>query len=167
MATTYTLISSVTVGSGGAASISFTSIPATYTDFLVKGSVRTNRSDGSDWVSITLSSGGAYTQKTLIGDGSSAVSDSSVPTGMVTDGNTATSNTFGSFELYLPNYTGSNAKSFSLDSISENNATGAYAQLFAGLGAGTSAVSSITFTPQYGTGFVQYSTAYLYGISNT
>jgi hypothetical protein len=167
MATTYTLISSVTVGSGGAASISFTSIPATYTDFVVKGSVRSNRSDGSDWVSITLSSGGAYTQKTLIGDGSSVLTDSGVPTGMVTDGNTATSNTFASFELYLPNYAGSNAKSYSLDSVTENNATGAYAQLFAGLGAGTSAVNSITFTPQYGTAFVQYSTAYLYGISSS
>jgi hypothetical protein len=166
MANTYTLISSVTVGAGGAGTISFTSIPATYTDFLVKGSFRTNRADGSDWVSITLSSGGAYTQKTLIGDGSSAGSDSGFPSGMVTDGNTATSNTFGSFELYLPNYLSSNAKSFSLDSVSENNSTGAYAQLFAGLGAGTSAITSITFTPQYGTGFVQYSTAYIYGISN-
>jgi hypothetical protein len=29
---TYTLINSVTVGSGGAANIEFTSIPATYTD---------------------------------------------------------------------------------------------------------------------------------------
>jgi hypothetical protein len=36
MATTYTLInSSVTVGSGGAADIEFTSIPATYTDLLL------------------------------------------------------------------------------------------------------------------------------------
>ena len=166
MANTYTLISSVTVGGAGAATISFTSIPATYTDFLVKGSFRTNRADGSDWVSITLSSGGAYTQKTLIGDGSSAGSDSGFPSGMVTDGNTATSNTFGSFELYLPNYLSSNAKSFSLDSVQETNGATAYAQLFAGLGAGTSAITSITFTPQYGTGFVQYSTAYIYGISN-
>ena len=36
MATTYTLISSVTVGSGGAANIEFTSIPSTYTDLLLK-----------------------------------------------------------------------------------------------------------------------------------
>jgi hypothetical protein len=35
MATTYDLISSVTVGSGGAANIEFTSIPATYTDLVV------------------------------------------------------------------------------------------------------------------------------------
>ena len=34
MANTYTLIASLTVGSGGAANIEFTSIPATYTDLL-------------------------------------------------------------------------------------------------------------------------------------
>jgi hypothetical protein len=34
MATTYEIIASVTVGSGGAANIEFTSIPATYTDLV-------------------------------------------------------------------------------------------------------------------------------------
>jgi hypothetical protein len=34
MANTYTLISSVTVGSGGTCNIEFTSIPATYTDLV-------------------------------------------------------------------------------------------------------------------------------------
>ena len=43
MATTYTLISSVTVGSGGAASIEFTSIPSTYTDLVLKLSARSSR----------------------------------------------------------------------------------------------------------------------------
>lgn len=167
MPTTYNLISKVTVGSGGAATISFTSIPATYTDFVVKGSIRTNRSDGSDWVSITLSSGGTYTQKTLVGDGTSVTTNSGVPTGMATNGNTSTSNTFGSFELYLPNYTSGYYKSYSLDSVSETNGTTAYAQLFTGNGDGTGAVTSITFTPQYGTGFVQYSTVRLYGIKNS
>ena len=36
MANTYVLISSSTVGSGGAASIDFSSIPATYTDLVLK-----------------------------------------------------------------------------------------------------------------------------------
>ena len=36
MANTYVAIATVTVGSGGAASIDFTSIPATYTDLVVK-----------------------------------------------------------------------------------------------------------------------------------
>ena len=40
MATTFTKIASVTVGSGGASSIDFTSIPSTYTDLCVKLSTR-------------------------------------------------------------------------------------------------------------------------------
>jgi hypothetical protein len=44
MATTYEIIASVTVGSGGAANIEFTSIPATYTDLVVLFSARTDRS---------------------------------------------------------------------------------------------------------------------------
>ena len=40
---TYTLISTVTVGAGGAASIDFNSIPGTYTDLLLVVSVRSTR----------------------------------------------------------------------------------------------------------------------------
>jgi hypothetical protein len=40
MANTFTLIASSTVGSGGAASIDFTSISSTYTDLVVKLSLR-------------------------------------------------------------------------------------------------------------------------------
>jgi hypothetical protein len=36
MATTYEAIATVEVGSGGAANIEFTSIPATYTDLVIK-----------------------------------------------------------------------------------------------------------------------------------
>jgi len=47
MATTYTLISSVTVGSGGAATMTFSSIPQTYTDLLVRVSARNTSTSGS------------------------------------------------------------------------------------------------------------------------
>ena len=40
MAVTFTQIASVTVGSGGAASIDFTSIPSTYTDLCIKTSIK-------------------------------------------------------------------------------------------------------------------------------
>ena len=41
-------IATVTVGSGGAATMAFSSIPGTYTDLLVKVSARTNQSDWND-----------------------------------------------------------------------------------------------------------------------
>ena len=44
---TMTPIQTVTVGSGGAANITFSNIPQTYTDLVIKISARSNRSDYS------------------------------------------------------------------------------------------------------------------------
>jgi hypothetical protein len=53
MATTYKLISSVTVGSGGATTMTFSSIPQTYTDLLLKISSR-NTTGGADNHRVTF-----------------------------------------------------------------------------------------------------------------
>ena len=167
MANTYTLIASSTVGSGGAANIEFTSIPATYTDLCIITSLRTNRSAVVDDTTFSFNSSSAnFTAKYLVGDGTSASSGSNSYY-LLTNGNTTTSSTFSNHSIYIPNYAGSNNKSFSVDSVSENNATAAYALLTAGLWSQTAAITSIKMAPLYGTLFLQYSTAYLYGISNS
>ena len=51
---TYVLLSSVTVGAGGASSINFTSIPATYTDLVLKISARTNSTGAGSTYKISL-----------------------------------------------------------------------------------------------------------------
>jgi hypothetical protein len=81
-------------------------------------------------------------------------------------GSTATSNTFGNFTLYIPNYAGSTQKSMICEAVTENNATNAAARLCAYLHTGTSAINIITLTAASGT-FVQYSTATLYGIKSS
>jgi hypothetical protein len=80
--------------------------------------------------------------------------------------NGCTANTFGNGEIYIPNYAGSTQKSVSADAVAENNsATYIYSALNAGLWTGTAAITSIKLLiPSYN--FVQYSTAYLYGVSN-
>ena len=163
MATTYTLISSVTVGSGGAANIEFTSIPATYTDLVLKLSQR-NTTGGNvvDVVSVTFNSTSPATGRVLTGNGSSAGSTTSTRLG-VGNGSSSTATTFNNLEVYIPNYTSSNYKSFSADSVTENNATDAGQNLVAGLWENTSAITSISLSSST---FAQYSTAYLYGISN-
>jgi hypothetical protein len=167
MANTYTLISSATVGSGGAASMGFTSIPATYTDLLVKLSARTNRALTVDGVLISFNgSTSNFTNKYLEGDGSSASSSSTARVAANAPGATATASTFSNGEIYIPNYASANFKSLSSDSVTENNATGALTDLMANLWSDTAAITSITLTPLIGTSFDQYSTAYLYGISN-
>ncbi len=50
----YESIATVSVGSGGSSSISFTSIPATYTHLQVRGIVRSNRADTGDDIKINF-----------------------------------------------------------------------------------------------------------------
>lgn len=167
MANTYILISSVTVGSGGAATIGFTSIPATYTDLLIKFSVRTDAAVTLAGCNISLNSSTSnFTSRIVTADGSTIDSYNNQGTRVaVIPGASQTANTFSNDEIYLSNYTGSNDKSHSADSIAENNGATFAATLVAGLWSDSSVISSITLTPGSGN-FVQYSTAYLYGISN-
>jgi hypothetical protein len=168
---TMTLIGSpITVGSGGATSVTFSSIPATYTDLIVKASVRTNIGGGQIYDSMDIAFNGVTTNitaKQLQGTGASAASTSPTQIESIVDGGSATANTFANLEYYIPNYTSSNYKSASLDVVMENNATTAYMRLTAGLWSNTAAITSVGFTLPNSTSFVQYSTFYLYGIKNS
>jgi hypothetical protein len=168
MANTYTLISSVTVGSGGASTIDFTSIPQTYTDLLISSSIRTNRSAVGSYFFLSFNGNTSnFSSRFLTGDGSSATSGSQARLGGVETNANATASAFANNQLYIPNYTSSNHKSYSADSVVENNATTGFDYLIAGLWSDTSAITSITITPEAGGTYIQYSTAYLYGIKNS
>jgi len=168
MANTYKLISSVTVGSGGAANIEFTSIPATYTDLVILSSLRTTDSGSFDAIKMTFNNASANRSTTrLYGLGNST--GTSINTYMMgsqasTAGNT--SNTFGNGFCYISNYGSSNLKSVSSDQVTENNATTAITELDNGVWSDTSAITSIQLVSENSANLVQYSTAYLYGISN-
>ena len=170
MANTYKLISSVTVGSGGAANIEFTSIPDTYTDLVILSSLRTNTSgDDFDGIRMTFNNASANrSMKRLYGLGSGSPGTSSNSYIMASQASTAlnTSNTFGNGFCYIPNYRSSNYKSASSEEVNENNATRAIAEIDANLWSDTSAITSIQLVSENAANFVQYSTAYLYGISN-
>jgi hypothetical protein len=168
MANTYVKIASIAVGSGGASSIAFSSIPGTYADLCLKISARTNASSIYDWLQPNINGTGmgtSITGKLLWGDGASATSVNQLYSGLIV-GNNATASTFSNTEIYFPNYTSSNYKSFSIDSVTENNATTAYDNIIASLWSNTAAITSITITPLNGS-FVQYSTATLYGIKSS
>jgi hypothetical protein len=146
--------------------ITFSAIPQNFTDLMVKISVRSDRSAGADTISMKLNGSTAnFTTRILEGNGSSAYSESTStsPIGYVS-ASTGTSNTFGSAEIYLPNYAGSTNKSYSSDSVQEANTTAAVQQLFAGLWSQTAAITSLTIYPLAGPNFVAGSTISLYGI---
>jgi hypothetical protein len=169
MANTYTLIASSTAGSGGASYVEFTSIPATYTDLKLVLSLRGDQTGtyASSFISFNGSTSG-FTNKYIYGDGASAGSfGASNGQNADQNGATTTSNTFANTEMYIPNYTLSNSKSVSIDGVTENNATTAYAELGALLWSNSAAITSIRISPNATKNWVQYSTAYLYGISNS
>jgi hypothetical protein len=168
MPNTFELIAAVTVGSGGASSIDFTSIPSTYTDLCIKLSGRSNKVGNTD--SVVIAFNGLTTNRSyrrLYAYDGAAGSDTSTTYAAITDASTSTASTFGSMEIYIPNYAGSTNKSLSIDAVSENNgaSTTYELDLVAGLWSNTAAINQLTFTLTGGS-FVQYSTAYLYGVKN-
>jgi len=168
MPNTFELIASSTVGSGGSTNIGFTSIPSTYTDLCLEwsGRLTSTGSEANPWTAtgITLNGTASSSQKQLFGTGSAVGSDLNGSPIFVTDTN-ATSSTFSSGALYLPNYTSSNQKTMIIDVVTENNATASVCIFWAGLFNVTSAVNSISLTGSSYT-FAQYTTAYLYGVKN-
>jgi hypothetical protein len=169
MANTYVKIgSTVTVGVLGAANIEFTSIPATYTDLKVVISSRGLPANLGEANRISFNgdtTNGNYSNKRLLGTGSAASSQSQTARESSFNTNsTATASTFANSEIYIPNYASANAKSFSIDTVTENNGTEAYSALIAYSWSGTAAITSITLVPESATNFAQYSTATLYGI---
>ena len=166
---TMTLIASSTVGSGGATNIDFTSIPSTYSDLCVVTSLRDNGANVYSIAEVKFnnSTSNLYS-KGVEGNGAATTSYVNATTIYISSANGAssTSNTFSNSYIYIPNYTSSNYKSVSVDGVMENNATTAYAALEAGLWSNTAAINQVTLYSLTGN-WVQYSTAYLYGVSNS
>ena len=168
-----TLISTITVGAGGAGGIDFTAIPQTYTDLVVKLTARSTSTSTTvySWTAFNLNySTTAYSYRRLDGNGSAVVSSSgsngAVAYFSVTDTANQTANTFSSTEMYLPSYTTSATKTFSSDSVTENNASVANQVITAMSAAIGAPITAITLSCGDGN-YVAGSTASLYGISTT
>ena len=164
------LIETIEVGSGGAASIEFTSIPQDGVDLVLVFSCRTDNATVhlSTYVTFNSDTSANYDWLFLRGSGTSAdsVSVSGDTKGWVgyIPGSSSTANTFGNTAVYISNYTSSAAKSFSSDNANETNAASVRMAIDASKWSGTDAISSIQL---FGSSdnFVQYSTASLYKIT--
>jgi len=164
-----------------AASVTFANIPQTgYTDLKIVMSLRSTVGGGTNWDPLLYrfnSSTSGYSTREVEGTGSAAASSSATTATSTAAGGTwgrlqdygittsnQTANTFSNIEFYIPNYTSSNQKSGSLDSVYETNATAAYAEMVATLHTGTSSITTLDFALKDGS-FAQYSTFSLYGIA--
>ena len=173
MATTFTLIQTYTLGSA-AASIDFTSIPATYTDLCLKLSLRTDYSAIDTYFNMNFNNDTGANYKNIgVYQSNSPVASSNSFTAQnnlyiyQSNAGTSTSNTFANVEIYIPNYaTSSTYKSVSADGANENNTaspTTRFNPLNGGLWSSSAPITSIKFTPPSGN-WLTYSSASLYGI---
>lgn len=163
-------IATVTVGSGGASNIEFTSIPSTYQHLQIRAILM--GTDGSDWRSAyirvgngSIDTGSNYAYHTLGGNGSSAFAGGAASQSFGLAGYaTSSTNIPGPTLLDILDY-GSTSKTKTLRCLtgSERNATPSELLLTSTLWNSTSAIDTIRLYPSGGS-FRQYSTAALYGV---
>lgn len=148
-------------------SITFSSIDQSFTDLLIVGSARSNRAAVDDDCQLSFNGSSTnYTIRRLFGTGSGQASIATpAQFAGYLNGNSATASSFSSISLYIPNYAGSTAKSYSTDSVTENNATESYQDISAGLWNDTSAITSITFSSRRGENLLAGTSFTLYGIT--
>ena len=173
MASSRFLINSQTLSSA-TASVTFSSIPATYTDLVVRMSVRSDRASTWDQIAIRFNSDTAtnYSNTYLsgLGSGGANSSNNSSYSSLVdrfVNGDTATSNTFSNGEIYIPSYTVSQNKPMSSFGVQEDNSAAARMAINADLWQNTASITSINFFPQNGSNWLSGSSFYLYGLKNS
>lgn len=171
MANTYSLIASTSL-TGTQATVTFSSIPATYNDLSLVMSVRDTDATTFNPVNIVFNSDTTnYSFTYLRGNGSAAASFKQASpysyfNAYYNNGGNATTSTFGSLEVYIPSYTVSANKPVSIFGAQENNNATAYIATTATLFSSTATISSIQLTPNGGS-FASGSTFWLYGIKNS
>jgi hypothetical protein len=168
VANSYESIATVTVGSGGSASITFSSIPQTYTHLQMRINWYGANADQSILTTLNnVSTGNLYALHSLEGNGSSASASASASRNNFEafyDGNNAgssTNNKVGIFDLL--DYTDTNKnKTMRLLWGADYNGSGKVV-LASSLFASTNAITRIDLQP-FSTSFAQHTKISLYGI---
>ncbi len=162
-------IATVTVGSGGAANIEFTSIPGTYQHLQIRMIARSTTSNASSYALLRFNgdTGANYAWHWLNGNGASAAASGSGGSteGYVEEftGNTATASIFGAAVIDILDYA-STSKNKTVRALAGNDRNGSgRLYVYSDLWASTSAITTITLPVNSGN-WAQYTTAALYGV---
>ena len=162
MAFTYSKLAEVTLAST-TSTIDFINIPQNYNDLIIKLSLRSDTNSVEGLLVNINGSSSNFTGRFVDGGAGTPRSGTAVVNGIV-NGTDYTASTFSSNEIYIPNYTSSNFKSYSVDYVTENNASAGYNGFSALLWSNVTAITSLSFRRASSGSFVQYSTATLYGV---
>jgi hypothetical protein len=169
----YDSIATTTVGAGGAASITFSSIPSTYTHLQVRFFARSSVRERIDLTFNSDTGATQYTAHRLYGvfDGTNMVTASEARTDkaaiwlMSASGVPTSTSVFAGGVLDVLDYANTNKykTTRNLAGYDDNGTTGQFITLESGFWKSTSAISSLTMTMASGL-FQQYSSFALYGI---
>ena len=170
--TSYESIATTTVGAGGQATISFTSIPSTYKHLQIRAIMRSTFSDTDSFLKINLNSdtGSNYPNHFLTGNGATAAafgySTTQYPYAFFSmyPAALASANLFGTAIVDLLDYADTN-KNKTMRSLGGYDVNGAgVARLNSAVWLNTAAVTRIDITDYRGGNMAQYSSFALYGI---
>ena len=166
-------IATTTVGSGGSSSVTFSSIPSTYTHLQIRGITRVTYGSATvtGWGLTQFNSDTAanYSYHAIFGNsgsttGASGTASTSAMIGFAEIGGTSVTNCFASSVMDILDYTNTNKyKTLRILGGAEGNITDSWLYLGSGSWRSTSAITSITLTNGAGA-FTQYSSFALYGI---
>jgi hypothetical protein len=174
----YDALATVTVPSGGVASVTFAGIPTGYKHLQIRFFLQDNRGTyGSDDIGFrvgngSIDSGNNYAWHDLYGNGSSAAAQNSTSTSRIELNNasgTGVASNFGAGVLDILDYANT-SKYKTIRSLHGNDVNGTVAgfggriAFDSGLWMNTAAITTIQFTPLYGSSFNQYTSIALYGV---
>lgn len=170
-------IFATTVGSAGAASITFSNIPSTYTNLQIRGIARNAGFDAGGarqqlWIQFNGDTGSNYNSHGLIGNGTNpptslfeATFTVLIPSYGIIPMTDAPAGTFGAHVIDILDYKNTNKfKTIRLiGGVDTNSVTNSYSNLGSAAWRNLNAVTSITLFPQAGS-FAENTTYALYGI---
>lgn len=165
------LIETIIVGSGGAASVTFNSIPQTYTDLVIVANARHTTTGADNLIAQLNGTTSSYVSRYLGGTGTAVQnytnSGLGISSGMLmgnVGGTSYTSNTWNASSIHLPNYTETVTKTSVGYGGFENAASSLGLQsLVVSSSSVTAAITSITIKAAY-TNLAENTVISLYGI---
>jgi hypothetical protein len=162
-ASDYESIATVDVGAGGSSTITFSSIPSTYTHLQLRAISKGAGSTTNATYRFNGDTSSNYSWHLLYGQGSSALTAGGANATFIYLGTqSATANTFSTEIIDILDYANTNKFKTTRNLVGYENNSAGEVGIFSGAWRSTSAVSSITFT--LSTTFQQYTQFALYGI---
>ncbi len=158
------------VGTGSSGTITFSSIPSTYTHLQIRYIGRVTNSDTADNIFVQFNSdtGSNYAWHYLQGDGASAAASGATSQSKILSGRvsaaTAGSDVMGAGVLDLLDYSKANKYKTLRTLTGQDRNGGGVSVMTSGLWQNTAAVSTITITNGSGTNFTTTTQFALYGI---